>query len=378
MATSNSRPGRDHNVDEDAWFSGELKTGERARARVGSSPQERRLMWGIGLWTLGVALLGLVLGAFGSSTNAAAADTERELRALAKDKVGARALEALPLDTHLDRLAQLQEQAGAGAGEATRPATDAGTNGTAGAPAPDDQAPKTEAPKTEAPKADAVKPDAIKKEPSRAGDRASAASDAIAGAPKAAGADTTPKPKTPVDVMKMHIDAVPATPGIPRDPKAAEAKAADVKPAEAKAADVKPAEAKPADVKPADVKPTDPGDGISAEQALAAAKSLLDGGRWADAKAAYDRVLAQQPGSVSALYGRGSALYQLRQSAAALADMEAVLAIQPKHPTALRLAGAISQAAGNTDAARKYYSRYVEAWPAGPKAAEIRLILERL
>jgi hypothetical protein len=367
MATSKSRPGRDQNVDEDAWFSGELETGEQARARVGSSPRERRLMWGLGLWTLAVALLGLVLGAFGSSTNAAAVDTEKELRALAKGMVGARALEALPLDTHLDRLAQLRKEAGAtpGADEAPRPATEAGANaGPSGVPDAGDArgAPGTPGgearPKGDAPKPDALKPDAPKKEPSRSGDKASAAADVVASAPKAAGADTTATPKTPVDVMKMKIDAVPATPGIPRDPKAAEAKAAEAKAAEAKAAT--------------------PGDGISAEQALAAAKSLLDGGRWADAKAAYDRVLAQQPGSVSALYGRGSALYQLRQTAAALADMEAVLAIQPKHPTALRLAGAISQATGNTDAARKYYSRYVEAWPSGPKAAEIRMILERL
>lgn len=328
-------------------------------------------MWGIGLWTLAVALLGLVLGAFGSSTNAAAATTEKELRELARGAVGTRALEAVSLDTHLDRLARLREEAGAtpGAGDAARPAIEAGAHdgaagvegatGGPGAPADGDKAPKTDAPKT-----DAVQPAPVKKEPSRTGDKASAAADAVAAAPKAAGADTTPKPKTPVDVMKMKIDAVPAAPGVPPDPKASE---------------VKPADVKPPEVKPAEVtKPAEPADGTSAEQALEAAKGFLMGGRWAEAKTAYDRVLAQQPGSVTALFGRGSALYQLRQMAAALADMEAVLAIQPKHPKALYLAGAIAQATGKTDAARKYYSRYVEVSPSGPKAAEVRGILDRL
>ncbi len=114
------------------------------------------------------------------------------------------------------------------------------------------------------------------------------------------------------------------------------------------------------------------------DQALADAKALLDSGRWGEAKAAYEKVLAMSPGNPRALLGRGRATLELKQVQPALKDIKGVLEAEPRNPTALLLAGSISQELGQKDVARGYYQRYLDAWPSGRKAAEVKALLERL
>jgi len=114
------------------------------------------------------------------------------------------------------------------------------------------------------------------------------------------------------------------------------------------------------------------------EQALIDGKKHLDARRWADAKQAYERALAAAPGNTKALFGRGRASFELRQTAAAMKDFEAVLAVEPSHPNALLMAGSVSQELGRKDDAKRFYERYLDAWPTGRRAAEIKGLLERL
>jgi TolA-binding protein len=114
------------------------------------------------------------------------------------------------------------------------------------------------------------------------------------------------------------------------------------------------------------------------DQALAEAKVHLTAGRWSEARASYDKVLKLAPGHPRALLGRGRALLEQRQVKPALKDIKAVIDLEPKNPTALLLAGSISQELGQKAEARGYYQRYLDAWPSGRKATEVRALLERL
>lgn len=147
-----------------------------------------------------------------------------------------------------------------------------------------------------------------------------------------------------------------------------------VKPAEA---NTRPVE-KPEVVKPVEPAPAEPVPASTIEQALLDGKKHLDARRWAEAKAAFERALAAAPGNTRALFGRGRALFELRQTTAAMKDFEAVLAAEPSHPNALLMAGSAAQELGRKDDARKFYERYLEAWPTGRRASEIKLLLERL
>jgi len=119
-------------------------------------------------------------------------------------------------------------------------------------------------------------------------------------------------------------------------------------------------------------------DKTALETALANAKAAADAGKWAEAKGAYDKVLALAPGNASALYGRGRASFELRQSAPAMKDLAAVLAGNPKHPGALQLMGSLLQEQGRREEARALYQRYLDAYPNGRQANQIRALLERL
>jgi tetratricopeptide (TPR) repeat protein len=167
------------------------------------------------------------------------------------------------------------------------------------------------------------------------------------------------------------------------EPKVTELVIPEPKPKDPEAVAPRPTEPKPAEPKPADAKVEDP-KGTDAksqaplDEALAAAKAHLDGGRWAEARTAYEKALALAPGHPRALLGRGRASLELRQVQAALKDIQAVLEVEPKNPTALLLAGSISQEQGQRDLARGYYQRYLDAWPGGRKANEVKSLLERL
>ena len=175
------------------------------------------------------------------------------------------------------------------------------------------------------------------------------------------------EPEKPVEVVPEPEKPVEVAPEPTRP----------VKPNKPAEANTKPVE-KVEVVKPTEPVPPEPVPASTIEQALLDGKKHLDARRWAEAKAAFERALAAAPGNTRALFGRGRALFELRQTTAAMKDFEAVLAAEPSHPNALLMAGSAAQELGRKDDARKFYERYLEAWPTGRRASEIKLLLERL
>jgi tetratricopeptide (TPR) repeat protein len=121
--------------------------------------------------------------------------------------------------------------------------------------------------------------------------------------------------------------------------------------------------------------PTAPRD---AGQALAAATAHLNAGRWAEADTAFSEVLAL-PGArtAAAWFGRARARDGLGRTDEALADLEAALTVDARHPYALLLAGDIHKRRGDATGAASWYRRYLEAWPQGRRAAELQAWLKR-
>lgn len=176
-----------------------------------------------------------------------------------------------------------------------------------------------------------------------------------------------PEPEKPVEVVPEPEKPVEVVPE-PAKP---------VKPIRPTEANNRPVE-KPEVVQPVEPAQPEPVPASTIEQALLDGKKHLDARRWAEAKAAFERALAAAPGNTRALFGRGRALFEVRQTTAAMKDFEAVLAAEPSHPNALLMAGSAAQELGRKDDARKFYERYLEAWPTGRRASEIKLLLERL
>lgn len=306
--------GRPHH-DDDAWFDDHSSPG----ASVGNRRDRRaRVVLAVVLALLLVG--GIALGAFsggkGDGGEKQAVELER-LRSRAREAAGSNPLRAGGDEALLEGLDRL----------------------IAALPPP-------------APVADVVAADT-----SDAADAASDVTDAVDTGPTApevrAAKVEPPKPKEPkVDPGVGKIDPKLGFPTL--DPKPADPKVEPPKPAE------------------------DPKAKGPVEAALAEAKAHLDAGRWAEARAGYDKALGLSPGNPKALLGRGRALLELRQVQPALKDIMAVLAIDARNPTALLLAGSISQEVGQKDAARGFYQRYLDAWPSGRKAAEVKALLERL
>jgi tetratricopeptide (TPR) repeat protein len=311
---------------DDAWF--------EATAHGGPASKNKRAVVALAVALVALLIVGVALGAFSSSKATVGPDLEGlKARARAADK-----------------LEGLSDSALIGGLEAL--------------------------PLPPVPVADVVSADAA----SDVGGDGVAAADAGPSDAQAATAEAATVAKMEAD-KKAEADKKKAE----ADKKKAEDKKAeaDKKPVEAKPVETKPIEAKPVETKPAETKPAetkvDPKlAGAPLEQALAEGKGHLDAGRWADARAAYDKALSMAPGSIKALAGRGRAYYQLRQLQPALKDLKAVLEADPKNPAALITAGAISQELGQRDDARRFYQRYLEAWPAGRQATEVKALLERL
>lgn len=187
----------------------------------------------------------------------------------------------------------------------------------------------------------------------------------------------------PAEPVKVETPppAPEVVPPTPEEPKP-EVPKPEEKPKAVRTTDVarveKPAEVKPAEVKPVEPATPEPVPTSTIEQALVDGKKHLDARRWAEAKAAFEKALAAAPGNTRALFGRGRALFELRQTTAAMKDFEAVLAAEPSHPNALLMAGSAAQELGRKDDARRFYERYLAAWPTGRRASEIKLLLERL
>ncbi|PKN57240.1 MAG: hypothetical protein CVU56_12235 [Deltaproteobacteria bacterium HGW-Deltaproteobacteria-14] len=114
----------------------------------------------------------------------------------------------------------------------------------------------------------------------------------------------------------------------------------------------------------------------AAATALADAKGKAASRDWKGAVAAYSAALAATPGDAKALVGRGQAYFELKQTDLAAKDLEAVLARNPTHATALLTLGSIAQDQGKKAAARDYYERYLKRYPNGRRAAEVRALLD--
>jgi len=115
-----------------------------------------------------------------------------------------------------------------------------------------------------------------------------------------------------------------------------------------------------------------------ARGALAEASAHAAKKSWQAAIAAYGRALADEPRNVAALVGRGQAYFETRQMTTAVADLEAALRVNPNHPTALLMLGAIAQEQGRSGDARGYYERYLRRYPSGRRAPEVRALLDQL
>lgn len=91
---------------------------------------------------------------------------------------------------------------------------------------------------------------------------------------------------------------------------------------------------------------------------------------WAQALEHCDRALELNPESVSSRYMRSRIYWETQRAQEALADLRAVLDINPVHEDALQMAGYISATIGEDDAALGYYKRYLEL---SPESAPVRM-----
>jgi len=367
--------------EDDAWFA--------AESAASGATRERQARWALGALIVLMLLAGWGLGAFSGGEGAQAGPDVTRLRARAQAAASSSPLSTgdnAALLAGLDRLlATLPAPASAG--------PDAGSAGEIAEPAPGDGA-------------------------GVAGERdggptVSAAAPGVIDLDKAAVAVVEAPSERPLPVRTEAVIAEPE--GAKEAPREVEPKKAEPKKAEPKKAEVaetkkaEVAETKKAEVaetkkaepdkkrtepeskgeesatepkktepSPIESKPLDAKSRASVDEALTQAKTHLDAGRWNEARAAYERVLKAAPGNPRALLGRGRALLELRQVQPALKDLKAVLETEPRNPTALLLAGTISQELGQREQARGYYQRYLDAWPSGRKAAEVKALLERL
>ncbi|MFO0747012.1 MAG: tetratricopeptide repeat protein [Myxococcota bacterium] len=318
--------------DDDAWFDGAARDGERRPAMLpdvsrDSSRRTTRMPLILGALIIVLVLIGLVTGAFSSPSEPppqqfASRDLEA-LRASAKKHDGLEALDDATLFKGLDRVIAAMPP-----------------------PAP-------------------ALPDATTSE----ADVAPVADDVVAVAvaePIETGTTVIAEPK--IEPTKPKVT----------EPKVTEPKVTEPKVTEPKVTDPKAVDPKVTDPKVVDPKLAPPGQKSAVDEAFDAAKTAADGKRWAEAKGHYDKALSLSPGNVKALMGRGRASFELRQLDAAAADLKAVLAADPRHPSALQLLGSIAQEQGRRDEARALYQRYLDAWPNGRSAEQIRAILERL
>src|SRR3954467_3342094 len=105
------------------------------------------------------------------------------------------------------------------------------------------------------------------------------------------------------------------------------------------------------------------------EQAMAAARQMLQGGRLAEARALLENIVRQDPRNVEALYHVGSILLQQQQFAEATDWFMRAVVVKPDMPEihsnlahAFRSTGRIDEAAAALERAVKLRPNYALAW----------------
>ena len=127
-----------------------------------------------------------------------------------------------------------------------------------------------------------------------------------------------------------------------------------------------------------------PEPGNAPAQADAAYRDALDraerryrAGEFAAAAADYRRALAAKETS-EALAGLGLALYDARRPGEALEVLDRAVALDANNGAAWLALGEVHLSRGERADARAAYRRYLEVAPAGPRADEVRQVLQRL
>lgn len=98
---------------------------------------------------------------------------------------------------------------------------------------------------------------------------------------------------------------------------------------------------------------------------------LAESNKCQDALDAYEKAYDLEPGA-EALTGQGYCYLDMSLTAAALAKFRAALAIDSRSGDAIIGMAEVNRAKGDKAEAAKYYARYLEVYPGGPKAALAR------
>jgi len=208
-------------------------------------------------------------------------------------------------------------------------------------PAPSEAPPAPEAPATDAAALDAAL------DPAGAGE----AADGDAGAPETdapeAGAGEATAETIPAPVELPPAEASP--------------------PEEVEAAPAPEPAATPAPKKP-----------LTTAQRLARADRLRDRERTSAALALYGEVLEDEPANVEALVGQGWCYIDLERWVPAKALFKRALKVSPRYGEALMGMAEAARYQGDTETAREYYERYLDALPNGPEARVARKALDEL
>ena len=105
------------------------------------------------------------------------------------------------------------------------------------------------------------------------------------------------------------------------------------------------------------------------------ANLMYDAGKYKEAIPYYRKGLKLQPDSLSVQVDLATCMFQSGDGPSALAELDKVLRKQPHHGNAMYNRGVIEKSMGHQEQADKAWRDYVEHFPDGPKAAEIKAAL---
>jgi tetratricopeptide (TPR) repeat protein len=106
--------------------------------------------------------------------------------------------------------------------------------------------------------------------------------------------------------------------------------------------------------------------------------TFAENGNCREARRHYERALDARPGGVEALTGLGYCFLDSKEHTRALANFRAALGVSPRFGDALIGIAEAHRFSGNKDEASKYYQKYLDNHPSGPKANLARKALDAL